>query len=237
MAGAKTALGDEAKHGRGRERCPREAAFQRYMSTLGRSARTTLAKQVDRAITKARIRVCTVRAAGLSLEHFSVIFSHERRALGLVRGLFVSLIRWVAAAAMTGFRDEYRVDGRLVAFSHFIIKGRYMRAMWFYQETPVSRCMIWFHALRSNVRRACHLDHVSIVDAGPSFNDVVKRVKTKFGFESVLGWKLRCDFSGKYLRSLPQGLLFRGSSDGGGAGEGAVAPPTTLKGTRSMGDG
>lgn len=38
-------------------------------------------QQVDRALAKADVRVYTITARGLSMEHFWVIYSHERRLL------------------------------------------------------------------------------------------------------------------------------------------------------------
>ncbi|GAB5354848.1 hypothetical protein AAMO2058_000154600 [Amorphochlora amoebiformis] len=188
----------------------KDGTYNEFVRTLARSARYTLNKQVDKVLARANVTVKTVKACGLSWEHFGVILSHERRSYGAFKAAVVSSLRFLSSAIMTGFRDEYRVDGKLVAYSQFIVKGSTLRAMWFYQCQDYARCLIWFHTLRTNVKRGFELKSVHVVDAGPSGNKDIKALKTKFGFSTIKQWKQECDYEGLFVRVLPPSLAYSG---------------------------
>mmetsp|Transcript_11015 Transcript_11015/g.17886 ORF Transcript_11015/g.17886 Transcript_11015/m.17886 type:complete len:325 (+) Transcript_11015:88-1062(+) len=185
--------------------------YDKFLKGLNRSARTTLKNQVDKEFRKNGLRVKTVAAHGLSLEHLPVIYSHECRSYNFLLAPIVSFLRFLSSSIMTGYRDEYRIDGRLVAYSQFIIKGSTLRAMWFYQRAEVSRYQIWFHSLRANVQRGLTMHEICTVDAGPSGNKDITRLKEKFGFETVKDWRNNSDYKGEYVRQLPREMQFLGS--------------------------
>ena len=193
------------------------ASWQQWARSLGRSQRSTLLGQVDRAAQRGGIVLRTAgpaHAALLSLAHVRVAVAHQLRValyrpqqppqplwaalrswlglalfvpLAVVRGWF----RWLVAAIMVGEVDEWRceADGRLLAWSVTIVKGDTLRGMWFY--TSEAHAMIYFAALRLNVARALAMDGVRWVDAGPSRGAAGKRaatVKAAFGFDEVGVW-------------------------------------------------
>lgn len=112
-------------------------SWQQWASSLGRSARTTLLKQLDSPGAEALAVVTRMPPQqALGWEHFFVLLEHQRRA---ARNPLVAYLRAVmrfgVAACMTGVIDEYRsADGRLLAWLQVIAKGNAMRLMWWYSR-------------------------------------------------------------------------------------------------------
>ena len=161
-------------------------------SIPSRSAKNTLRKQISNAFQKRKI---TRRTGGsLRLNHFLVLFQHERAAYGTLKGLLVSLLRFYVASNMLGVLDEF-VDsqGNLLAWTQTVVYGNTLRAMWFYTSTSRAKSSyVWFASLRLSVLRCMKLNHVDVVDLGPSANAEVASLKQKFGFEKDDDWIKRC---------------------------------------------
>ena len=135
--------------------------------TDSRSVKTTMKGQIDRVFRETGVEVATNVTTSAAWEHFRVIFEHESRLLSKPKAFLVTLIRFLCVYVMVGTLDEYRKQGKLVAFSCSIVKGKTLRAMWFYQRTEYSQCMIWFHTARLSLLRALAMG-LQHVDLGPS---------------------------------------------------------------------
>eukprot|EP00465_Bigelowiella_longifila_P003643 CAMPEP_0185256114 /NCGR_PEP_ID=MMETSP1359-20130426/5193_1 /TAXON_ID=552665 /ORGANISM="Bigelowiella longifila, Strain CCMP242" /LENGTH=124 /DNA_ID=CAMNT_0027840479 /DNA_START=651 /DNA_END=1025 /DNA_ORIENTATION=- len=55
------------------------------------------------------------------------------------------------------------------------------------------------------------MQEIRTVDAGPSGNKDITRLKEKFGFETIKDWRDNSDYEGEYVRQLPRGMQFLGS--------------------------
>jgi len=177
----------------------RTAEFQSladYYKLLRRDSRQTFTK-IPRVFEEARISVETEEHNSIRFAYFDVIYAHERRIYGW-KAIPGSLLRFGAISVMVGTIDHFYVDGKLVAFSHTVIKGDTLRAMWFYQKQEVSRSLIWFYAVQKAISRAISTPGVKYVDLGPSFNLQVKEAKQKLNFEDLENWRQVCDYSGSF---------------------------------------
>lgn len=134
---------------RRRRRGPRQHAvlrvsdltsWQDWAQRLCRSARTTLLKQLPKhAEAAVVVTTHTEPHRQLSLEHFLVLYAHQRRvAPNAVVALLASIIRLFVAASMCGAIDELRDarTGALLAWLHVIAKGNTLRLMWWYSADP-----------------------------------------------------------------------------------------------------
>ena len=139
-------------------------------------------------------RCFPVAASVLGYEHLSVCVAHQlkcfHRCLTPI-ALVAGLVRFLVAKSMTGCLDEFRhAEGNgnsLVAWSQSIAKGKTLRGMWFYCRPDYDRSCIWFHTVRRNVERALTIG-LDYVDAGPSDNEAVSSLKTKYGFVARDDW-------------------------------------------------
>jgi len=168
-----------------------------YYKGLRRDSRQTFTK-IQRIFGSNSITIETVSHDSIGLAHFEVILSHERKVYGLFRACFASFMRFVGLFVMVGTIDHFYIDGKLVAFSHAVIKGNTLRAMWFYQKQEASKCLIWFYAVQKAISRAISTTGVEYVDLGPSYNAQVKEAKQKLNFEEVFAWREMCDYSGSF---------------------------------------
>ena len=101
---------------------------------------------------------------------------------------------------MVGTIDEFRgeEDGRLVAWCQTIAKGKTIRGMWYYCVPNSERWCIWFFCVRLNLARAIRLG-LHHVDAGPSDNTGVAKLKRKYGFELAENWHDVVDYAGAFV--------------------------------------
>lgn len=148
------------------------------------------------------IQCVTKTHEAVSLEYFPVIFAHESKLYVLPKALLIAFLRFLSIYGMVGTVDEYRVDGRLVGFCSTVVKGTTLRAMWFYQRPSHGHCMIWFHSVRSSLVRAMKM-HLRHVDLGPSVDEHVAALKTKYGFEYSDEWQVQCDYQGPFRYDVP----------------------------------
>ena len=148
-------------------------------------------KQVDKAFQRQRVNVSLAGPAYavLGYEHWLVCVDHELRAMGLRKGVLAGTLRAFFGTLVEGtWVDEYRNDeGRLLAWSAMVAKGKTMRCMWFYQRTEASKHLIWFYSLRLAVARAIALG-LHHLDLGPSNSPNVVQLKAKYGFKDTLYW-------------------------------------------------
>ena len=116
--------------------------------------------------------------------------------------IFKTLIRVIGMNITVGGLMEYYwvnvQDGRkeLVAFQQPMLKGNVYRVMWFYQKTKYKKSSIWFHALKYAVDYVLDDASLRFIDLGPSYNEAVKEMKSKFGFQHLALWREHCDYSG-----------------------------------------
>lgn len=176
-------------------------SFDDYLSRLNsRSVSTTFRSQIDRVFAKDSISTKT--SSRCSFEQFLVILGHERQVYkNNTKAVLVSLVRFLCVVCMVGSFDEYYHDGKLIAFSSTIVKGNTLRAMWFYQLPEFNHCQIWFHSVRSSVRRAI-LMKLSSIDLGPSTSENLSDLKSKFGFEYCDSWLQLYD--GPFRYDIPE---------------------------------
>ena len=168
-----------------------------WIKSLSRSCRTTLLKQVDKSFTANNLQVTSRRAGKLNRGHLYLIYEHQERS-GSKFPIIGALLRFWVASMMIGTLDEYRIGDTLVAFSHSIVKGDTLRAMWFYQSNASEKMYIWFYSLRLSVQRALKLDGVRFVDVGPSVSARVSDLKRKYGCIITTEWESMCDYSGPF---------------------------------------
>lgn len=184
-----------------------------WIKSLPRSAKVTL-KRVQRVVEEQHsIKVECVGSAQdiLGWEHWLVCVDHEVRATswGYFSGLLVGSLRFIAGAVTEGHIDEFRINGRLVAWSSMMAKGKTMRNMWFYQRTEACKCLLWFYTVRLAVERCLDME-LNHLDLGPSHKEDVRELKAKYGFQSTLHWnqdtacpdsdpRFHCDYSGSYV--------------------------------------
>lgn len=183
-------------------------------SLPSRSAKNTL-KRTNRVQELHGIDVVCVGTTSelLGWEHWWVCVDHEARATALwwISGFLLGSLRFLAANITEGSMDEFRRrhDGKLVAWSCMIAKGKTMRNMWFYQRSEAAKCLIWFYTVRLAVERCLHLG-LTHLDLGPSHKTEVKELKAKYGFQSTLNWnhetasdssdpQFCCDYSGPFV--------------------------------------
>jgi len=195
-------MGIENKNGRRRRshsilRTDGFTSLEDYYKNLRRDKRQTFAK-ITNVFTANGITVETKTHHDIGFSHFLVILSHQLRVHGMIRGFFSSVMRFLSVNLMVGTLDHFYANGTLVAFSHTIIKGDTERAMWFYQKSEVSKCLIWFYHVQKAIARAISTPGVKYVDLGPSINSKVKEMKETMNFEELLNWKEVCDYSGSF---------------------------------------
>jgi hypothetical protein len=181
------------------------AVFDDYLRVVdSRSVRATMRVQIDKAFATHELYSVTKTCEHVSWKHFAVIHAHERRVYGPLRAVLVALLRFLAISLMVGTLDEYYcgTSKELVAFTSTIVKGRTMRAMWFYQRPEHAHHMIWFHSLRASICRALALK-LHHLDLGPSIDDGVARLKEKYGFAYVDDWREQCSYDGPFVHQLP----------------------------------
>jgi len=175
-----------------------------WIRSLGsRSLSTTLkvGGQIDKAWELHNVSVVVRPVSALGFRHLLVLFEHERRSYGVCRAALMAVMRFVVARSMCGVVDEYSAGGLgLVAWSHSIVKGDTLRAMWFYQSRAAvdRKLYVWHGVLRQAVARTCRLPAVRWLDLGPSDNERVAGAKTRFGFEDTDTWPSLCDYSGEF---------------------------------------
>ena len=179
-----------------------------YTKSLGRSAKTSI-KRCEKIFEKNSI-VFIVKNENwkFTLSHMKVIYSHQaRNEENILKLMLKTVIRSFAVNFTIGCLLEYYYvntengEKELIAFQQPIIKGNTFRAMWFYQKTKYCKSSIWFHALKYAVNRVTNDNTLRYIDLGPSYNDQVRDLKTKFGFEHIGNWRDICDYSGDF-RSL-----------------------------------
>lgn len=167
-----------------------------------RSVKATMKNQIDKAFREHNITCVTKSFESIHWSHFRVIYAHERKVYGAHRAVFASLMRFLALSLMVGTIDEYYAGSELVAFTSTIVKGKTMRAMWFYQRPEHGQHMIWFHSLRVSLQRAIAMQ-LGHLDLGPSIDDGVARLKEKYGFAYSASWRDECDYEGPFQHTMP----------------------------------
>lgn len=207
------------------------ASVREWASSLSRSCRSTVNKQIDKAYAKFGVRVNSIEPADMGWEHFWVVYSHEYKAYSnRARAFLGALGRFLVAKMMTGVVDEYRIAPPeteteeepkevaaalafskpiLIGWSQTVVKGDTLRGMWFYQTelASSSKMFLWFGSLRTAVARAIAIDGCKWVDLGPSANERVSGVKAKYGFEITKRWndKTKNDYhTGPFCEQVPR---------------------------------
>lgn len=117
------------------------ADWRAWAASLPRSQRNTMCRQVDAAFADHGVVVSSISARDLGWGHLSTLYCHQLKVYNPVLAVLASAMRFLVARSMTGTVDQYRAGGRVVAWSHTVIKGNTLRGMWFYQR-PV-RMQIW----------------------------------------------------------------------------------------------
>ena len=171
-----------------------------------RSCRSTMLKQVPKAAAAWQMVVTSIHPRQLGAEHAALVLSHETRAMGPgCRARCSSRIRFSVARSMVGLVEEYRdgATGDLLAWTHLIVKGDTLRAMWFYSATTPrdafrTRPYLWFHSVKRSVGRAIAMKGVRYVDLGTSTSAVVEELKAKFGFDVTRQWRERATYDGPF---------------------------------------
>jgi len=192
--------------------------FEDFLTSLEKSARQSLSNQVIRTFETNKIVCRTISHDQLTFRHFLIILGHQRRKSSFFRAFRIALFRYLAISIMWGCIDEYWLpttttdnkqifpgDYELVAFSHSIVKGKALRGMWFYQIGKASRCMIWYHTVRTAIQRGI-LMHLELIDIGPSYDSNIRNSKEKVAFQPSFDW--RSSYSGE-LQDLPNSLSFK----------------------------
>ena len=169
-----------------------------------RSCRSTMLKQVPKAAAAWQIMVTSIHPRQLGAEHAALVLEHETRAMGSgCRARCASRMRFNVARSMVGLIEEYRngATGDLLAWTHLIVKGDTLRAMWFYSATTprdTARPYVWFHSVKRSVGRATAMESVAYVDLGTSTSAVVEELKGKFGFDVTRQWRERATYDGPF---------------------------------------
>ena len=175
------------------------SCFEGWAKHLSRSCRCTMLKQLPKFFEKEKVMVKSISPKKLGYKHFMVILSHECKHVGILKALFVSVIRFLVASLMCGTIDEFWKEDKLLGWSHAIIKGKTYRAMWFYQKQEFSKMFLWYKTLNIAITRVTNMPSVQYVDLGPSTSDEVVRTKEKLGFTNELDWMAICDYEGEFI--------------------------------------
>ena len=135
--------------------------------------------------------------------HIKVIYDHQARNESNILILILKTIgRSIAINLTVGcLLEYYHVDiesgkREMIAIQQPIIKGNTYRGMWFYQKTKYSKCSIWFHSVKYAINHVLNDDSLQYIDLGPSQNEQVIDLKSKFGFKDSKQWREICDYSG-----------------------------------------
>lgn len=175
----------------------------------------TLPRGVKRTLKRANAQNITVTSKQIqggkpaphsSLVHFRCVLEHEVRLLagfgdpgGFFDALGAAVGRYVETTRMAGEIQEYRLDGKVIAFAHEIQKGKTIRGQWFYATDEASKRYVWFHSVQELVRRGIEADDVTVVDLGPSGSDAFTELKERYGFVSVDDWPAVADYFGPFV--------------------------------------
>ena len=176
-----------------------------WVSSLSRGSRRTLAKAAAQDFSVVpRPIYGNEPAPHSSLAHFRCVAEHEVRLLATSPDNFFDALnqaigRYVGCTSQSGVIQEYRdADGRVIAFSQEVQKGRVIRGQWFYATDAAAKSYVWFHSVHDLVRRAIETDGVDMVDLGPSGSDAFSALKERYGFESVDDWHTVADYRGPF---------------------------------------
>ena len=179
-----------------------------WVNSLSRGARRTLAKATAAPGVEFTVAVMPIRgnepAPHSSLAHFRVVVEHEVRLLAessdeVLSALATACSRYMWTTRQAGVIREYRgTDGRVIAFSHEMRKGRVVRGQWFYADHTAAQRYVWFHAVHDMVRRAIEDPMIDHVDLGPSGSDSFSELKRRYGFVTVDDWARVVDYSGPF---------------------------------------
>ena len=179
----------------------------------------TLSRGVKRTLKKANAQNFTVSTKPIqgdkpaphsSLAHFRCVLEHEVRLLaglhpsGFFDALGAAVGRYVETTRMAGEIQEYRKDGKVIAFAHEVSKGKTIRGQWFYATDEASKNYVWFHSVQELVKRAIEAEDVTVVDLGPSGSDAFTELKERYGFVSVDDWPAVADYLGPFRYNYEQ---------------------------------
>eukprot|EP00039_Didymoeca_costata_P013787 m.214655 g.214655 ORF g.214655 m.214655 type:complete len:245 (+) comp15871_c0_seq2:253-987(+) len=193
------------------------SSYDEWVASLAKKQRRTFVKNIPSVFDVAEpvLTVRTIPAAKLAWSvHFPIVVDHERRMYPnswLLGFYFAAAIRFLVAKAMDGVIDEYvDRDGNVQAWAQTIAKGNTIRGMWFYQNEAVNKNFIWFHSLRTIVKRGFSSPDRQIkwVDIGPSGNKEIRKVKAEYGFVDTGEWgteELAC-YDGNFI-ALPDASI------------------------------
>jgi len=179
----------------------------------------TLPRGVKRTLKKANAQNFTVTSKPIrggqpaphsSLAHFRCVLEHEVRLLaglhpnGFFDALGAAVGRYVETTRMAGEIQEYRLDGKVIAFAHEVHKGKTIRGQWFYATDEAAKNYVWFHSVQELVKRGIEADDVTVVDLGPSGSDAFTELKERYGFVSVDDWPAVADYFGPFVYRVKQ---------------------------------
>lgn len=175
-----------------------------WVQTLPRGVRRTLkrASAQNFTVTSKPIRG-SMPAPHSSLAHFRCVLEHEVRLLatsphGFFDALGAAVGRYIETTRMAGEIQEYRYEGKVIAFAHEVRKGKTIRGQWFYATDEASKRYVWFHSVQELIKRAIEVEGVTVVDLGPSGSDAFTDLKERYGFVSVDDWPAVADYIGPF---------------------------------------
>jgi hypothetical protein len=126
-----------------------------------RNVRKRMLHDIPLDIKRAGVEVQSKSAAWLGLQHLLILFSHVSRVShGSFKDIYLSLN---GAFSSCGTLTEYKVNGRLVAFSIAFVHGSTYTVFLYGCSAEMSKTGLWFYNVRVNVERAirCGVRHVN----------------------------------------------------------------------------
>lgn len=176
-----------------------------WVATLPRGVRRTLAKAEQQGFrVEARTILGGEPAPHSTLAHFRCVVEHELRLLAETPDDFFDALaqaigRYQNCVLQAGeIRSYVDEEGRVIAFAQEATKGRVIRGQWFYATDDAASRYVWFHSVRSLVRRAIADEDVDFADLGPSGTDAFSKLKERYGFASVADWHTVADYRGPF---------------------------------------
>jgi len=176
-----------------------------WVKSLPRGCKRTIKKALSQNFTVTTKPILGDEPAPHStLAAFRCVVAHELRLLsfgteGFLDALAEAVSRYMGTTRMTGEISEYRnEEGKVVAISHAVRKGKTIRGQWFYGDDEASKNYVWFHSVYELVRRSIEEEGVTAVDLGPSGSDSFSELKSKYGFLSYENWPDHADYLGPF---------------------------------------
>lgn len=188
-------------------------SMELFLKSMSRTAKRNLnLKDLTKHLGTADLKITTCKSLAersFLFEYAQVIWAHERRYHSLFKSIVITIPRAFSAWMMVGVVDEFRIDGKLMAWGQSIVKGDTLRAMWFYQRPEVSRSNIWFACVRLATLRGIAMEEVKWVDLGPSSGGSIEDLKSRMGFEITSEWPQKCDLQGRYAHYTPDAYVLK----------------------------